>query len=189
MRPRGSYCGRYGRHQGSAEGARVAAFNVVPAGKVAWTYEEGENGLTSGSGAVVLTVAGDSDALPGTETARRGHSAGNVPHQGSRYRRRAFPAIPEGPEHADSCLGGPLPVARLYIRRLSGRASQARYAPRRFRSRPRLPHRLHCVTSIKLPLMGRAVKQTPQWGVCRRGANDSEPNNREETLNPAYTKH
>lgn len=49
------------------EGARVAAFNVVPAGKVAWTYEEGENGLTSGSGAVVLTVAGDSDALPGTE--------------------------------------------------------------------------------------------------------------------------
>ena len=50
-----------------AEGARVAAFNVVPAGKVAWTYEEGENGLTSGSGAVVLTVAGDSYALPGTE--------------------------------------------------------------------------------------------------------------------------
>lgn len=50
-----------------AEGARAAAFNVVPAGKVAWTYEEGENGLTSGSGAVVLTVAGDSDALPGTE--------------------------------------------------------------------------------------------------------------------------
>ena len=50
-----------------AEGARVAAFYVVPAGKVAWTYEEGENGLTSGSGAVVLTVAGDSDALPGTE--------------------------------------------------------------------------------------------------------------------------
>ena len=50
-----------------AKGARMAAFNVVPAGKVAWTYEEGENGLTSGSGAVVLTVAGDSDALPGTE--------------------------------------------------------------------------------------------------------------------------
>lgn len=50
-----------------AEGAHVMAFNVVPAGKVAWTYEEGENGLTSGSGAVVLTVAGDSNALPGTE--------------------------------------------------------------------------------------------------------------------------
>lgn len=50
-----------------AAGARVMAFNVVPAGKVAWTYEEGENGLSSGSGAVVLTVAGDADALPGTE--------------------------------------------------------------------------------------------------------------------------
>ena len=50
-----------------AEGAHVMAFNVVPAGKVAWTYEEGENGLTSGAGAVVLTVAGDEDALPGTE--------------------------------------------------------------------------------------------------------------------------
>lgn len=50
-----------------ADGARVMAFNVVPAGKVAWTYEEGENGLSSASGAVVLTVAGDEDALPGTE--------------------------------------------------------------------------------------------------------------------------
>ena len=171
-----------------AEGARVAAFNVVPAGKVAWTYEEGENGFR-------IRCSGAHRGRRFRCTARHrkrrgeGHSAGNVPHQGSRYRRRAFPAIPEGPEHADSCLGGPLPVARLYIRRLSGRASQARYAPRRFRSRPRLPHRLHCVTSIKLPLMGRAVKQTPQWGVCRRGANDREPNNREETLNPAYTKH
>ena len=50
-----------------AEGERVAAFNVVPAGKIAWVYEEGENGMSSASGAVVLTVAGDSEALPGTE--------------------------------------------------------------------------------------------------------------------------
>lgn len=50
-----------------AEGEQVAAFNVVPAGKIAWVYEEGENGLSSASGAVVLTVAGDSEALPGTE--------------------------------------------------------------------------------------------------------------------------
>ncbi|KAB7787973.1 DNA gyrase/topoisomerase IV subunit A [Bifidobacterium cebidarum] len=50
-----------------AAGAQVMAFNVVPAGKVAWTYEEGENGLSSASGAVVLTVAGDEDALSGTE--------------------------------------------------------------------------------------------------------------------------
>ena len=50
-----------------AEGCSVAAFAVVPDGKVTWNYEEGENGLFSTSGAVVLTVAGDSEALPGTE--------------------------------------------------------------------------------------------------------------------------
>ena len=40
---------------------------MIPANKVAWNYEEGDNGLFSASGAVVLTVAGDSEALPGTE--------------------------------------------------------------------------------------------------------------------------
>ena len=50
-----------------AEGCSVAAFAVVPDGKVTWNYEEGENGLFSASGAVVLRVAGDSEALPGTE--------------------------------------------------------------------------------------------------------------------------
>ena len=50
-----------------AEGCSVAAFAVVPDGKVTWNYEEGENGLFSASGAVVLTVAGDSEALPGIE--------------------------------------------------------------------------------------------------------------------------
>ena len=50
-----------------AEGCSVAAFAVVPDGKVTWNYEEGENGLFSASGAVVLTVAGDSEALPGPE--------------------------------------------------------------------------------------------------------------------------
>ena len=50
-----------------AEGGSVAAVAGVPDGKVTWNYEEGENGLFSASGAVVLTVAGDSEALPGTE--------------------------------------------------------------------------------------------------------------------------
>ncbi|MEE0905727.1 DNA gyrase/topoisomerase IV, A subunit [Bifidobacterium adolescentis] len=50
-----------------AEGCSASAFAVVPDGKVTWNYEEGENGLFSASGAVVLTVAGDSEALPGTE--------------------------------------------------------------------------------------------------------------------------
>ncbi|MFR7425443.1 MAG: DNA gyrase C-terminal beta-propeller domain-containing protein [Bifidobacterium pullorum] len=30
-----------------ADGCQVVTFNVIPAGKVAWTYEEGENGLFS----------------------------------------------------------------------------------------------------------------------------------------------
>ena len=50
-----------------AEGCSAAAFAVIPANKVAWNYDEGDNGLFSASGAVVLTVAGDSEALPGTE--------------------------------------------------------------------------------------------------------------------------
>lgn len=50
-----------------AENCHVVAFNVIAADKVAWTYEEGDNGLFSAAGAVVLTVAGDADALPGTE--------------------------------------------------------------------------------------------------------------------------
>ena len=50
-----------------AEGCHVVAFNTIEAGKIAWTYEEGDNGLFSASGAVVLTVAGDAEALPGTD--------------------------------------------------------------------------------------------------------------------------
>lgn len=51
-----------------SDNAVVSAFNVIPAGKVAWTYDEGENGLSNANGAVVLTIAGDCEALPGTET-------------------------------------------------------------------------------------------------------------------------
>ncbi|MEE8727125.1 MAG: DNA topoisomerase IV subunit A [Bifidobacterium thermacidophilum] len=50
-----------------AEGCHVVAFNAIEAGKIAWTYEEGDNGLFSASGAVVLTVAGDAEAFPGTD--------------------------------------------------------------------------------------------------------------------------
>ncbi|MCI1901565.1 MAG: DNA topoisomerase IV subunit A [Bifidobacteriaceae bacterium] len=49
---------------------RVLAFAVIPAGKIAWSAPEpDEDGTVTGepSGAVVLTVAGDSKALPGTE--------------------------------------------------------------------------------------------------------------------------
>ena len=66
VRPQGRTAGRMAGIR-LAEGCSAAAFAVVPDGKVTWNYEEGENGLFSASGAVVLTVAGDSEALPGTE--------------------------------------------------------------------------------------------------------------------------
>ena len=50
-----------------SEGSTVATFAVVPKEAIAWHYEEGENGLFSATGTVVFTVAGDSEALPGTE--------------------------------------------------------------------------------------------------------------------------
>lgn len=50
-----------------SEGQHIVCFAVVPAGKVAWTYNDNEEGNTAQSGAVVVTVAGDADALPGTD--------------------------------------------------------------------------------------------------------------------------
>lgn len=52
------------------DGQNALAFSVVPAGKIAWTEEQRDddgNLVSEASGAVVLTVAGTSDALPGTE--------------------------------------------------------------------------------------------------------------------------
>lgn len=52
------------------DGQSVVAFSVISAGKISWSSPESDDeGAVEGepSGAVVLTVAGDSDALPGTE--------------------------------------------------------------------------------------------------------------------------
>ncbi|MFT8355820.1 MAG: DNA topoisomerase (ATP-hydrolyzing) [Bifidobacterium aquikefiri] len=50
------------------EGQHVCAFNAIAAGQISWTYvENDDNGMTSQAGAVVFTVAGDSQALAGTE--------------------------------------------------------------------------------------------------------------------------
>lgn len=113
-----------------AKGARVAAFNVVPAGKVAWTYEEGENGLTSGSGAVVLTVAGDSDALPGTENGAakvtplemyptKGRATGGVRSQRFLKGQNTLILAWVGlyPLHASSSAGSPVELPKPDMRR------------------------------------------------------------------------
>lgn len=113
-----------------AEGARVAAFNVVPAGKVAWTYEEGENGLTSSSGAVVLTVAGDSDALPGTENGAakvtplemyptKGRATGGVRSQRFLKGQNTLILAWVGlyPLHASTAAGSPVELPKPDMRR------------------------------------------------------------------------
>jgi DNA gyrase subunit A len=57
-----------------ASDAHVVAFGVVPAGKLAWTADDGNgenkdnpDNMSNMSGTVVLTVAGDSELLPGTQ--------------------------------------------------------------------------------------------------------------------------
>ena len=113
-----------------AKGARVVAFNVVPAGKVAWTYEEGENGLTSGSGAVVLTVAGDSDALPGTENGAakvtplemyptKGRATGGVRSQRFLKGQNTLILAWAGlyPLHASTSAGSPVELPKPDMRR------------------------------------------------------------------------
>ena len=113
-----------------AEGAHVMAFNVVPAGKVAWTYEEGENGPTSGAGAVVLTVAGDEDALPGTENGAakvtplemyptKGRATGGVRSQRFLKGQNTLILARVGPYplHASTSAGSPVELPKPDMRR------------------------------------------------------------------------
>ncbi|KOA37952.1 DNA gyrase/topoisomerase IV subunit A [Bifidobacterium breve] len=113
-----------------AEGAHVMAFNVVPVGKVAWTYEEGENGLTSGAGAVVLTVAGDEDALPGTENGAakvtplemyptKGRATGGVRSQRFLKGQNTLILAWVGPYplHASTSAGSPVELPKPDMRR------------------------------------------------------------------------
>lgn len=113
-----------------AKGAHVMAFNVVPAGKVAWTYEEGENGLTSGAGAVVLTVAGDEDALPGTENGAakvtplemyptKGRATGGVRSQRFLKGQNTLILAWVGPYplHASTSAGSPVELPKPDMRR------------------------------------------------------------------------
>ena len=113
-----------------AEGCKVAAFNVVAADRIAWTYEEGDNGLTSASGAVVLTVAGDSDALPGTENGAakvtplemyptKGRATGGVRSQRFLKGQNAliFAWVGPYPVHASTEAGSPVELPEPDMRR------------------------------------------------------------------------
>ena len=173
MRPQGRTAGGMAGIK-LAEGADVAALQRGSRRQGGMDpMKRAENGLTSGSGAVVLTVAGDSDTARHRNTARRkvtplemyptkGRATGGVRSQRFLKGQNTLILAWVGlyPLHASTSAGSPVELP------------QARYAPRRFRVDLASPIAFHCVTSIKLPLMGRAVKQTPQWGVCRRKERD-----------------
>lgn len=125
-----------GRTAGGMAGIRLAencaaiSFNVVPAGNIAWTYDEGENGMFSASGAVVLTVAGDTDALAGTENGAakvtpfemyptKGRGTGGVRSQrflkGQNTLIRAW--VGAYPLHASTASGAPVDLPKPDMRR------------------------------------------------------------------------
>ena len=113
-----------------AEGAHVVSFSVVPAGKIAWTYADGDNGMSAASGAVVLTVAGDSDALPGTENGSakvtplemyptKGRATGGVRSQRFLKGQNTLIAAWVGvyPLHASTAAGKPVELPKPDMRR------------------------------------------------------------------------
>ena len=113
-----------------AEGQQVLAFTAVPHDAVSWTYEEHEDGLSAASGAVVLTVAGDSEALPGTEHGAakvtplemyptKGRATGGVRSQRFLKGQDTLIAAWVGPYplHATSAGGTPVELPKPDLRR------------------------------------------------------------------------
>ncbi|MDD6462121.1 MAG: DNA topoisomerase IV subunit A [Bifidobacteriaceae bacterium] len=113
-----------------ADGAHVVAFAVVPADAVAWSYETNDDGLASGSGTVVLTVAGDSDALPGVDPGAakitpldqyptKGRSTGGVRSQRFLKGQNAVLLAHVGawPLIASSAAGSPVDLPAVDMRR------------------------------------------------------------------------
>lgn len=111
-------------------GCRVSTFAVVPAGRLAWTYQETEAGLTSQSGAVILTVAGDSEALPGTENGAakvtplemypvKGRGTGGVRSQRFLKGQDTLltACVGSWPLHASTAAGAPVELPEVDMRR------------------------------------------------------------------------
>ena len=122
-----------------AEGQKVLAFAVVSEGNVAWRNAgEGsgdaraDGGMTAvdATGAVVLTVAGDADALPGTENGcakvtplelypTKGRATGGVRSQRLLRGQNTLIAAYVGPYplHASADSGSPIPLPAPDMRR------------------------------------------------------------------------
>ena len=114
-----------------SQGCQVVTFAVVPAGEISWTYEEtGEDGMSIQAGAVVLTVAGDSEALPGTENGAakltplemypvKGRGTGGVRSQ--RFLKGQdtllLARVGAWPLHASTAAGSPIELPDVDMRR------------------------------------------------------------------------
>ncbi|WP_314686879.1 DNA topoisomerase IV subunit A [uncultured Bifidobacterium sp.] len=113
-----------------SEGCQVLAFGIIPADRLEWRYDANDEGLSSASGAVVLTVAGDSSALPGTECGAakvtplqqyptKGRATGGVRAQ--RFLvgqdRLVLAAVGLYPLHAFTDSGAPVELPRPVMRR------------------------------------------------------------------------
>ncbi|OZG50987.1 DNA gyrase/topoisomerase IV subunit A [Bombiscardovia coagulans] len=113
-----------------AENAQVLCFAVVPHNQIAWTYSEGDNGLSSQAGAVVLTVAGEEEALPGTDNGAakvtplqmypaKGRATGGVRSQRflKGQNRLLLACVGLWPLHASTASGHPVELPEVDMRR------------------------------------------------------------------------
>jgi DNA gyrase subunit A len=113
-----------------AEDAKVLCFAVVPHNQFTWAYAEGDNGLSSQSGTVVLTVAGDDEALPGTDNGsakitplqmypQKGRATGGVrSHRFLKGQNKLLLAcVGSWPLHASTASGHPVELPEVDMRR------------------------------------------------------------------------
>lgn len=113
-----------------AEDAKVLCFAVVPHNQFTWAYAEGDNSLSSQSGTVVLTVAGDDEALPGTDNGsakitplqmypQKGRATGGVrSHRFLKGQNTLLLAcVGSWPLHASTASGHPVELPEVDMRR------------------------------------------------------------------------
>ncbi len=94
------------RPQGRAGGG-IAGIKLSPGVKALFF------GVVTAPDAVVATIAGPADALPGTTPgAAKWTRVQRIPGKGPRHGRRARPALPQGRRHVAARVGGPGPGSR-----------------------------------------------------------------------------
>ena len=115
------------RPQGRAGGG-MAGVRLATGERAAWF------GALDPQQSVVVTAAGSSTALPGTEPGTpQGHPLHGVPREGAGDRRRALPPLPQGRGHPGAGLGRRGPGPRRGGQRDPHRPARGHGPPRRIR--------------------------------------------------------